>query len=266
MIKAIESLLLLMIIFGSQLYSQEKLEVDGAIIIKSSTDLSPTPGTIRWTGTDFQGWNGKNWISLTKGTAYSGEISDIDGNIYPTINIGGREWMVENLGTSRYRDGTLIPQVIDSLTWINVNYGAWCWYSNNNSYDLPYGKLYNWYAVNDNRGLCPTGWHIPTDTEWSSIIGFLGGTSIAGGTMKEAGTAHWLSPNTGGTNTSGFTGLPGGKIVNTFFEELTVEGYWWSSTESGANAYYRYMYYESSNIFQGLAGKTNGYSVRCIKE
>ncbi|MBK8503768.1 MAG: fibrobacter succinogenes major paralogous domain-containing protein [Saprospiraceae bacterium] len=188
----------------------QKLEVDGDIKISSSGETSPAPGTIRWTGTDILGWNGSKWISLTSGVAFEGDVTDIDGNLYRTIKIGTQEWMAENLRTTRYTNGEMISKVNNSTTWPNANYGAWCWYDTSSTYELPYGKLYNWYAVNDGRGLCPTGWHEPTDAEWTTLTDFLGGLSLAGGPMKAAGTAHWKTPNTGATNASGFSGLPGG--------------------------------------------------------
>jgi uncharacterized protein (TIGR02145 family) len=248
-------------------YSQEKLEVEGAIIIKNSEDPTPAPGTIRWTGTDFQGWNGRKWVSLTSGIAFEGEVMDIDGNIYPTIKIGSQEWMAENLRTTRYRDGTSIPNVTDDIGWSNANYGAWCLNIIDSSFEHLYGNLYNWYAVNDGRGLCPTGWHVPTDTEWTILTNFFGGLTVAGGPMKEVGTAHWNSPNTGATNASGFTGLPGGlrDFIGSFIT-FGNTGHWWSSTESGASGWYRVLYYNGGTVGSDNEDKRLGLSVRCLRD
>jgi uncharacterized protein (TIGR02145 family) len=176
--------------------------------------------------------------------------------------------MVENLRTRRYRDGTSIPNVTDNTNWSNANYGAWCWYNNDGpTYEQPYGKLYNWFAVNDGRGLCPTGWHVPTDTEWTTLTNFLGGESVGGGLMKEAGTAHWNSPNNGATNASGFTGLPGGYRLNDgSYNNLGNVGSWWSSTESVANAWSRNLIYGDDNVYRNNSDKRLGISVRCLRD
>ena len=118
--------------------------------------------------------------------------------------------MAKNLSVARYRNGDKIPQVKTLQLGLGLQLGAWCWYNNDPANDSSYGRLYNYYAVADSRGLAPTGWHIPSDSEWTTLSTFLGGDAVAGGKMKEAGTAHWLDPNTGATNSSGFTALPGG--------------------------------------------------------
>jgi uncharacterized protein (TIGR02145 family) len=137
--------------------------------------------------------------------------------------------MENNLEVTNYRNGDIIPYVSDPTAWAGLTTGAWCYYKN----DLKsgYGKLYNWYAVNDIRGLAPAGWHVPTDAEWTTLTTFLGGVSVAGGKMKTTGTKSWKTPNTAATNSSGFSGLPGGYCSNagTFFN-VDYFGYWWSST------------------------------------
>lgn len=137
----------------------------------------------------------------------TGAVTDIEGNVYLTIKIGDQLWMAENLKVSRYRNGDNIPNVPDTSEWVNLTTGAWVYYNNDSSNDETYGKLYNWYAVDDNRGLCPTGWHVPSEEEWTTLTIFLIGRNV-GGTMKS--TTGWNSPNTGATNESGFSGLPGG--------------------------------------------------------
>jgi len=259
-------LLLTMLLITASGIAQEKMEVEGAIIIKDSEDPSPAPGTIRWSGSDFEGWNGQRWVSLT-GYAIPGSVTDIDGNTYQTSRIGNQEWMVENLRVTKYNDNTVIDQITSNTIWSGLTTGAWCWYDNDNSNDNPYGKLYNWYAVNTNK-LCPTDWHVPSDTEWTMLTDYLGGTSIAGGKMKETGTTHWISPNTGATNESGFTGLPGGRRnTNGGFLFIGNYGYWWSKSESSSSdAWYRYLDYLDGSVFRFNFDKRYGFSVRCVRD
>ncbi len=251
-------------------YGQEKLEIEGAITLKDSEDSTPEPGTIRWTGTDFEGWNGQRWVSLT-GYTTVGNVTDIDGNTYQTTRIGNQEWMIENLRVSKYNDNTVIDQITNNTTWSVLSTGAWCWYDNNSGNEDPYGKLYNWYTVATNK-LCPTGWHVPSDTEWTTLTDYLGGIGRAGGKMKttgtiQAGTGYWQDPNTGATNESGFTGLPGGiRSIDGSFFNLGHLGNWWSSTESSINAAYRYLYYLDDNVVRVTNDKRLGFSVRCVRD
>ncbi|HZV69689.1 MAG TPA: FISUMP domain-containing protein [Saprospiraceae bacterium] len=155
---------------------------------------------------------------------------------YASVGICCQSWMTKNLDVTTYRNGDPIPKVTTNSAWAVLTTGAYCYYNNDSTtYAATYGKLYNWYAVNDPRGLAPEGWHIPTDFEWTTLGNCLGGNSIAGGLMKEAGTVHWTSPNTGATNLSGFTGLPAGFRDNSgFFNAISTTGVWWSSI--GLNA------------------------------
>ncbi len=170
--KQVQSIIILVIsvVFYSTGYSQEKLEVEGAILLKIQKIRPPEAGTVRFNSTtnDFEGWNGQ-WVSLTgtSGPTGSGMVTDIDGNRYLTVTIGTQVWMRENLRTTRYSNGDPIPGVLINSDWTALSTGAWSWYDHDPEKDTPYGKLYNWYAVNDNRGLCPTCWHVPTDTEWT---------------------------------------------------------------------------------------------------
>src|SRR5450759_1177427 len=169
----------------------------------------------------------------------------------PSVTICTQVWMLKNLDVSTYRNGDLIPKVTDPTAWSALTTGAWCWYNNDSATNAStYGKLYNWYAVNDPRGLAPTGWHVPSDAEWTTLSTCLGGNAVAGGAMKETGTTHWTSPNTGATNSSGFTGLPGGYRNNDgSFNNVGNFGYWWSSTElNTTDAWYRNLYYNGGNI------------------
>jgi len=159
------------------------------------------------------------------------------------VTIGSQIWTRCNLGITTYRNGEVIPQVTDPTQWSNLTTGAWCYYNNDPSTEPKYGKLYNWYAVNDPRGIAPTGYHVPSDTEWTVLTDYLGGESVAGGKMKKAGTAYWNAPNTDATNSSGFTGLPGGdRSNNGVYSTIGYNGSWWSSSEDNTNyAWYRYL-------------------------
>ncbi|MBK8503716.1 MAG: fibrobacter succinogenes major paralogous domain-containing protein [Saprospiraceae bacterium] len=206
---------------------------------------------------------------MTTGVAFEGEVEDFDGNIYRTVKIGGQIWMAENLRTEHFSESTPIPEVNNNSTWQSANFGAWCYYDTLESYNQPYGKLYNWFAVNDVRGLCPVGWHVPTATDWSSLTSFLGGAVNAGKKTKEVGNAHWLFENTDATNESGFTALPGGYRQSAgTFAELGYIGNWWSSTSTDmTNASYQVLWYPIGTwLFESLMQNNSiGNSVRCLK-
>ena len=185
-----------------------------------------------------------------------------------TVTIGTQVWTSKNLNVSTYRNGDVIPQVQDKKAWANLTTGAWCYYGNDASNGTKYGKLYNWYAVNDPRGLAPQGWHVPSDAEWTILETALGGSLVAGGKMKEAGTLNWTTPNTGGNNNSGFAGLPGGyRNGNGSFDFVGDSGYWWSSTEYfTSTAWFRYLYYSNGLIYRNGFSKYYGFSVRCLRD
>jgi uncharacterized protein (TIGR02145 family) len=196
-------------------------------------------------------------------------VKDIDGNVYSTVTIGTQTWMAENLKTTKYRDGSAIPNITDNLTWINQTAGACCWYDNDIANKATYGALYNWYTVVDSRNLCPTGWHVPTDAEWTTLTDYLSGDTITGGEMKETGTTHWASPNTGATNESGFTALPGGCRYGDDGNYNTIGDYskWWSAAENDASyAWYRSLTSSYSGIDRNWDYKRSGLSVRCLKD
>jgi uncharacterized protein (TIGR02145 family) len=199
-------------------------------------------------------------------------ITDVDGNSYKTVTIGAQTWMAENLKTSKYNDGTQIPNVTDYTNWSQLTTGAWAYYNNDSANYAKFGKLYNWYAVNyetnGNKNVCPTGWHVPTDAEWTVLTDYLGGEGVAGGKMKEVGTTSWSSPNTDATNTSLFTGLPGGGRDNDgSYYFIGYGGYWWSSTEYGtSNAWSRGLYYGLGYAGRGNDVKRFGFSVRCLRD
>jgi len=198
----------------------------------------------------------------------------------PQVTICTQTWTTKNLAVTAYSDGTVIPQVSDPTAWANLTTGAWCYYNNDVAYNATYGKLYNWYAtvgIYDaaslanpalRKKLAPTGYHVPTDAEWTTLMTCLGGESIAGGKMKETGTAHWISPNTVATNSSGFTGLPGGyRGNNGTFYGIGYNGFWWSSSENDETlAWFRFLDYIDGSAYRNYFNKTFGFSVRCLRD
>jgi uncharacterized protein (TIGR02145 family) len=234
-------------------------------------------------------WDGTKWASLIPVTngqiltyceglptwTFNGKcpngpnISDIDGNVYRTVNIGNQQWMAENLKVNRYNDGTDILNEPDPNKWSSLKTGAWAYYENNKNEYAKYGKLYNWYAVSpDNKNVCPTGWHVPTDAEWTILTEYLGGASVAGGKMKEVGTTNWTSPNAGANNVSLFSALPGGvRGDNGNCVEIGLGGFWWSSSDFNTKfAWYRYLLNSSGNAIKNNFIKEFGLSVRCLKD
>ena len=218
--------------------------------------VSPATGLVIFNtttnGLEFKSSTG--WVSLTTATTVN----------YPSVLIGAQYWMEKNLEVTTYRNGDPIPYVTDATAWAALTTGAWCYYNN----DPSNGKLYNWYAVNDPRGLAPTGWHVPTDVEWTTLSTTLGGDAVAGGKMKVAGTTRWTAPNTGADNSSGFAGLPGGnRDSNGTFINVGNFGYWWSSSEEVPTfAWSRNLYYNNGNIVRYDFNKRNGFSVRCLRD
>jgi len=211
-------------------------------------------------------------------------ITDIDGNVYHTVTIGTQVWMVENLKTTKYNDGSSIPLVPVDSVWVKLSTPAYCWYDNNIEYKNTYGALYNWYTIQTGK-LCPAGWHIPTEADLNTLATYLGGPSVAGGKLKETGTSHWESPNTAATNESGFTAYAGGlrtvdrsewfghMVYSCYYTGLGSDGSWWTTSynETTHNCIcldlvYDYGYMDSSGFFAGDGfQKRRGLSVRCIK-
>ena len=205
-------------------------------------------------------------------SGYGSNITDVEGNSYKTVYIGTQQWMAENLKTAKYNDGTAIPYITTNTQWANNTTGAWVYYNNDVANNAKYGKLYNWYAVskttNGNKNVCPTGWHVPTDAEWSVLFDYLGGESIAGGKMKEIGTTNWASPNTDATNASLFTALPGGyrDYVGNYKHNGST-GAWWSTTENSVStSWYRIMDSSTGNANRSYPFKVDGLSVRCLRD
>jgi uncharacterized protein (TIGR02145 family) len=221
----------------------------------------------------FGGITGKT-IELTVPTSLltcnsgnpDGDIQTLEANNTVTIpvQIGTQTWSARNLSVTKYLNGDTIPQITDATAWADATGGAWCYYNNDSANGQIYGKLYNWYAVADPRGLAPVGYHVATDAEWTSLNNYL--VSQQGSKIKEGGTAHWFTGNTG-TNTSGFTALPGGyRLPAGTFLNLRNSGYFWSSTQlNTAIAWSRDLNYINPDITRNYLNKSNGFSVRLIK-
>ena len=198
------------------------------------------------------------------------ECKDGDGNYYPVVKIGTQLWMAENLKTTKYNDGLNIPLITDIATWTSLSTSGYCWFNNSIGLKDTYGALYNWFTVNAGK-FAPTGWHVPTDAEWTTLTDYLGSESEAGGKLKETGIVHWTTPNTGSTNETGFSALPaagrGGEDgVFGGYGGLGGNGGWWSSTDNYPYPWYRSMYFDKTLIFRDKNSKTTGYSVRCVKD
>lgn len=217
------------------------------------------------------------YATNSAGTSYGEEynfitpITDFEGNVYKTVKIGTQVWMKENLKTTKYRYGIAIPNVTNLTQWASLSSGAYCWYDNDIANKNTYGALYNWYTVSTGS-LCPIGWHVPTDAEWTTLISYLGGEAVAGGKLKETGVTHWASPNTGATDESGFTALPAacrftGTILDPEgFAGIKSGGIWWSASEYDATTSWAISaIFNDSKSFRANLAKNIGNSVRCIK-
>jgi uncharacterized protein (TIGR02145 family) len=198
---------------------------------------------------------------------YTGTVTDYDNNVYGTVTIGTQIWMVANLKTTKYNDGTSIPLVTNGASWIALSTPGYCWYNNDITNKETYGAMYNYYvvdpAINGGKNVCPVGWHVPTDDQWNSI-------SLATGAadkLKESGTAHWISPNTGATNETGFTALPAGnRGSNGEFDGIGSSVSFWTSNEYEINsAWDRFISSSNSDVHRQYYGKRNGISIRCLK-
>ena len=209
-------------------------------------------------------------------------VRDIDENKYQAVKIGNQVWMAENLKVTHYRNGDAISKVTDDAEWSDLTTGAYCNYDNNSTLISTYGLLYNWYAVNDSRGLASDGWHVPTDEEWKELELYLGmsqaelddvawrSSGDVGGQLKETGTNHWISPNEGATNASGFKALPGGfRYINGAFHELGYLASLWTSTvdsDSTSNAWHRELDYKVTWVARYGFSELAGLSIRCLKD
>ena len=219
----------------------------------------------------------RSYATNKNGTAYGDEVTfttlvaDYDGNIYHSVTIGNQVWMLENLKVTKYRNGNVISGVTDPTTWSGLTTGAYCSYNNISTNKATYGNLYNWYAVNDYRDIAPTGWHVPTQAEWTTLINYLGTASVVGDLLKETGNSHWTGNYVGATNISGFTALPGGYVAlqNSAyaFYGIGTDGQWWSATEvDSGNASKISLTNTSAQVVSGSGAKQSGLSIRCIKD
>jgi uncharacterized protein (TIGR02145 family) len=221
------------------------------------------------------------YATTSKGTGYGGAyqiateianpiVTDIDGNVYHTVTIGTQTWMTSNLCVKHYRNGQSISDLEFQDWWARATYGGWCYYYDNNGADYTkYGYLYNSYAVADTRKIAPTGWHVPTSAEWTTLTTYLGGVSVAGGKLKEAGTLNWTTPNSDATNETGFSAFPGGTRTGTGgFYDVGKYGYWWSLYQDGTTSFspLRLSYNSGFAETIGVGGGQPGYSVRCVRD
>jgi uncharacterized protein (TIGR02145 family) len=241
---------------------------------------------VRAYATNSSGTGYGNQVSFTTAgwDHETGIVSDIDGNEYQTVKIGDQWWMAENLKVSRYRNDDNISNIISISEWRNLTTGAWVYYGNSSSAERTYGKLYNWYAVDDSRGLCPEGWRVPSDEEWKELEMHLGMTQEEADRISPAdrGTdegdklkstsplwdSDWGVPYVNATNESGFSALPGGRREHTGnFVNVGRFGSWWSSTEFSDNdVWYRSLFINHSMVDRSYYSKNTGYSVRCIRD
>ena len=209
-------------------------------------------------------------------------------NEFKPVKIGNQEWMSANLNVDQFRNGDPIPEIKTEEDWAEYGEGSkpsWCYYANKPENGKKFGKLYNWYAVNDSRGLAPEGWHVSSDAEWTELIDYLGGYNIAGGKMKETGYTNWDEPNTGATNESGFSAFPGGYLnLGDTFYNIGCHAYFWSSTERpmfdeygkplyrdlpvpvSNHAWYRGLNSNYQDVFRDNHPHAYGFSVRCVKD
>jgi len=235
---------------------------------------------VRWKKAALENCTGVPCVPFNCGTS---TISDIDGNSYNTVLIGTQCWTKENLKVTKYNDGTAIPdETANTAGWGGLATGARTDYTgatgipSGQTYVSTYGYLYNWYAVKGiatagsttYKNICPTGWHVPTDAEWTTLTTELGGESVAGGKMKSIGTAYWNSTNAGATNESGFSALPGGyRLTDGSFNNLRSSAAFWRATQVDANgAWFSRLDYNSSNVSRNSYQKQLGASIRCLKD
>jgi len=266
------------------LSQNEKMVVEGAIVIDNNEDPNPVPGTIRWTGTDFEGYDGTAWLSLTCCNAVTPDstvVTDQEGNDIPIAFIGTQCWMTENLRVTTYNDGTPIPFAADGAAWsAGSSQGPLCsWPLDNPSLAIPHGAIYNYNAtdpaMNGGKNICPVGWHIPTSADIATLMLFLdpGGfatqSSIAGGMMKETGTVNWASPNTGATNSSGFSAVPsirrsGNSWIPSTTDEMLI--FWIDGNNFSTVAQAIDIFHDSALAATANYSMSFGNSCRCVKD
>lgn len=252
-------------------------ETQMEVVLQNGSLESHAIADIKMAGfNDMIGFHSCGALTIHNPNMIYGALTDQEGNVYKTIIIGNQEWMAENLNTGKYRNGDTISFIDNKTSWRNNGpVGAWCYYEDDNLYNCPYGKIYNWYAVADNRNICPAGWHVPTDIEWTALTLYLGGPNSAGAAMKSTDFNYWKYPNPG-NNISGFSALPGGRRAPPsynfplgFCASINENGYWWSSTSypsSAMDAWYRDISSHNGAILRSHSNKYQGLNVRCIRD
>lgn len=257
------------ILYVNTLRTPQKIEIGDVIYTDTDTGY----------GVLSEGW----YVSSTNGTVFningSGQLTsvntcsgatyvrDYDGNYYGTAVIGTQTWFTENLRTTRYNNGTAIPYITNKTTWSNLTIGAYSSY--NNGIDSCFGYLYNWYAISNAGGLCPTGWHVPTNAEFTTLSTYLGGNSVSGGKMKTKGLVWWRTPNNGATNSSGFNAYPAGRrVYNGNFNYFRETATFWSQTNGSGFNFKKLVQleYDNNNLDFQEDDPNNGYSIRCVKD
>ncbi|RLD55003.1 MAG: hypothetical protein DRJ05_13685 [Bacteroidetes bacterium] len=209
-----------------------------------------------------------NEITFRTDVGTIGTVADIDGNIYNTVIVGEQVWMVENLKTTKYRNGDPIPNVTSITQWLSLTTGAYCYYDNDINNGYTFGNLYNWHAVNDIRNIAPEGWHVATDSDWSILMSYwaeLANNCYLSDILREEGEEHWPECQFA-SNESGFTALPGGKLDQNGFSSQPWVGYYWSSTEYYPGYPYYWKISCSWSVDRNNDKKTTAYSVRCVKD
>jgi uncharacterized protein (TIGR02145 family) len=251
--------------------SDNKTLNGSGIGIFESTMMGLTPGTkyhVRSYATNSSGTGYGNDVTFVT-IQSAGTVTDIDNNVYNTVTIGTQTWMVENLKTTKYRDGNAMPVVDDPDNWKALATGAYCYYNNDSKNAGTYGLLYNWYAVSDSRNLAPQGWHIPTLADWDILIDYLGGQIAAGNKLKESGTTHFFQTNDNVTNASNFTSRPGGtRAYDTgIFSDVGFLGTWWTSTADVLNlSFSKVMFCSDAQVVLYSKNRKTGMSIRCVKD
>jgi uncharacterized protein (TIGR02145 family) len=277
-------------------YLQVELQTDVDFIELGTQQILSVPYALHAGQVDVQVsetgdtlWIGQDWIVVLgisvanagRPTAHScdvpdihnsevtyGEMTDQEGNAYRTVMIGGREWMAENLNTSIYRNGDALVTGLTAANWQSATSGAWQYYDQEAINECPHGKMYNWYAVNDTRGICPAGWHVPNEADWSTLEVALGGQLVAGNNMKTTSVSYWLGGNANATNESGFSALGSGfYYFYGSFEGLAQGVNFWSATSFDASsAWVRSITFDLPNLSLSIYPKNSGFHVRCVRD
>ncbi len=251
-------LITLFIIAMGLLHAQENLKIEGAISIGSSNSESPAAGTMRWQNNRLEVYNGISWIALTR-TYEVGSVLDIEDNKYQTVVIGDYEWMVENLRTTRYNDGTPITYLETSKEWDTTDPG-YCWPGGNSNYGIDYGALYNWYTIGTGK-VCPSGWSLPSDVHWDKLFDEFGGISNV---VPKLQSKEWVPA---ADNESGFSALPAGYRFwgDGIYYDFGSTAWFWSQSNSGSNASQVHFYYSDQAVQRSSIDKRHGFAIRCIK-